>query len=300
MKIQAPLNSSMDVTDIETMDCDEFYAGFYEDSTHPESLNHISRRPGSHANFTKFSHIKKIIDTIKKNNKKIFITYNEHHYESGIADKIFADIKKLISIGIDGIIVSDINMIIRLKKQFPDLYLIASTGLHVTNSNSARFFYNLGINRIIFPRHLSIHSIDTIIDTINTKPGIDFEIFIKNDNCINVDGLCSYVHGTAGKYPFNQMCKSFCDLPANIEYEDFACGVCSLYSLRNESALSLKIVGRDRESSLIKKDIIFIKTCLALLTRAASEEKYRNDVMKKFSEIYTHACQKKCYYEVRG
>jgi collagenase-like PrtC family protease len=69
-----------------------------------------------------------------------------------------------------------------------------STGGTTFNSETAKFYEELGASRVILPRHLKVQEIGQIVKDC---PSLDFEVFILNSGCKNIDGFCTFQHGVS-------------------------------------------------------------------------------------------------------
>ena len=69
----------------------------------------------------------------------------------------------LQKIKVDAVIVSDIGVVMYIKKYAPKLHIHISTQANVTNKYTAKFFADLGVSRIVLARELSLCEIKEII-----------------------------------------------------------------------------------------------------------------------------------------
>jgi putative protease len=298
MIIQAPLNqqSAKEIDEYIDLGANEFYFGYSNEIELSSEV--LSRRTGYHANFSSLEAIKQTVDKIKKRNKKIFVAINEHFYPEKYFGPIIRDIKYFIDIEVNGFIITDINLLIKLRIRFPGIFIIASTGAHILNSWSLRFFMNMGVKRFILPRSLSISE---ILELIAQNRGTEFEVFIMNEKCPNIDGFCCYVHGKFGSQYFGQPCtllklEKSCKEKYN-GFGHYSCGACALYYLKDIPGIILKIVGRDnRLNKKIKYDIVYIKNSIDSLRGTNNFLEYADICQKRYMQIYGTPCNHNCYY----
>ena len=191
MRLNVPINGKSNISALVDFGADEFYCGYlFNSNLFPKCI--LSRHKGKKANFKSLNLLCKMIKEIKILKKRVNVAINEHFFPENCMDNILFDVEKLLNSGVRGFIISDINLLIKIKSKFPESFLIASTGMHITNSKLVKFFKTLGIDRIVLSRHLSLSE---IIEIIKLNPNMEFEMFIKNIDCANIDGFCSYVHG---------------------------------------------------------------------------------------------------------
>ncbi len=118
--------------------------------------------------------------------KKVYVTLNAY-LKNDELKKVREYLGFLHDIGVDGVIISDPGVIWIAKKDFPDLPLHLSTQQNVTNYLAARFYHELGIERIVLARELSLSEIKTIKKEI---PILEIEVFIHGAMCIAYSGRC--------------------------------------------------------------------------------------------------------------
>lgn len=279
---------------LSSLGASEFYMGYLNSLN--ESLSMLSLRLSPHANFSSIEHCAKAISKIKDCGGSSFITINGPFYPEEYYPALLHDIGALLDSGASGFVVSDISLMRKAKAAFPNLYLVISSGAHVTNSNAVDFYKHIGANRIILPRQLTIREISAIL---NNNPDTDFEIFMKNEECAFMDGYCSYSHyGDMDEKPACNMLFS-CDTEMRAgKTEMWSCGTCALFHLKNFDNISLKICGRSLRYDPVYKDVEYLNNVLSILDKTLDFEQYHNSCRSLHKEIYGRDCDKKCYYEI--
>ena len=99
--------------------------------------------------------IYKAMEFLHSHGKKGYITLNIVAKDSdfvGLDDYL----KVLVDAKVDGLIVSDVGLIYYIRKNFPSLNVHVSTQANVNNSQSAKFFVDMGCTRIVLAREMSI------------------------------------------------------------------------------------------------------------------------------------------------
>lgn len=116
--------------------------------------------------------------------------------------------------GVDAILVQDFGMICLLRDMFPNLEIHASTQANTSSYETAKFYYDLGIKRVVFSRELSIEEIDKI------DIPIEKEAFIHGALCISYSGLC-LMSSMLGERSGNRgECTGCCRLPYTLYDKD--------------------------------------------------------------------------------
>lgn len=317
--IVSPLDSYDDVEKLVTAGADEFYCGILtNDWYHIYAPASIDRRPKGQAHFESFDELQKRVEKAHNLGAKINITINEHYYTPEQYDYIDEFIKNAISIKADSLIISDPALIFYIKEKKIPIKVHLSTGGVCLNSETAKFFTEAGVSRIILPRHLSLDEIETILDV----EGVEFETFIFNSRCVNVDGLCTFQHGLSGA-KVELYYKNACMLPYDIhvltrkptddekkinagkrqkiwEYvhiDDFPCGACALFEFSEFGIKAVKIVGRGNDSERKLKDVKFFSMLKSLLNDGIDKVSFREETKRLYKEFYDRKCRyHMCYY----
>lgn len=129
--------------------------------------------------------LKQSIDYVKKHQKKIYVTMNIFPHNKDIS-LIIENLKIIEEIKPHAMIFSDPGVYRLAKKYAPSIPLHISTQANVTNVESAKFWEELGIERIILAREVSIEEIKEFRQNIK----IDLEAFVHGSMCIAYSGKC--------------------------------------------------------------------------------------------------------------
>ncbi|MDO5715816.1 MAG: U32 family peptidase [Tissierellia bacterium] len=120
-------------------------------------------------------------------NKKIHVTLNiiPHNKDiHGVEEYIDA----LYHIGVDALIVADPGMFMKVKSIHDDFPIHISTQGSVTNSATVKFWADLGAERVVLARELSLKEIQEII--ADGKGEIEIETFAHGAMCMSYSGRC--------------------------------------------------------------------------------------------------------------
>lgn len=117
---------------------------------------------------------------------KAYLTTNILIYDSELQDlvNLIAEAKEA---GIDAIIAHDIAAIQIAKRNNIDFHI--STQANVSNIESARFYEELGAERIILARELSLKQIKLIKHLLNNTK---IECFVHGSMCTSISGRCYF------------------------------------------------------------------------------------------------------------
>ena len=133
-------------------------------------------------NFT-LEELPEIVKQCHDNNVKVFLTVNTIIYNNEIED-----VKKIVKgakeAGADIIICWDMAVIQECKKQGMPFHI--STQASIANAEAARFYKELGAERIILARECTLEQIKEIKKTVD----IEIETFVHGAMCVSVSGRC--------------------------------------------------------------------------------------------------------------
>ncbi len=133
-----------------------------------------------------FEKIKIATKYCHERNKKIYITVNIFAHNRHL-DKLPEYIKKLKKIKIDAFIVSDPGIISMIKAEWTDAEIHLSTQANCTNWQSAKFWYDAGVARVVLGREVTLEEIKEIHKKV---PKLELEYFIHGAMCMAYSGRC--------------------------------------------------------------------------------------------------------------
>lgn len=117
--------------------------------------------------------------------------------------------KKAYESGIDAIIVQDLGLASQIKEFFPDLPIHASTQMTTHNLEGVLELGNLGFERVVLSRELSLSEIQHICKNSKTE----IEVFIHGALCICYSGQCLFSSMVGGRSGNRGKCAQPCRLP---------------------------------------------------------------------------------------
>ncbi len=335
IKILSPVSRCDEVEDVISAGADELYCGVLLDDwrnryTVSASLNRRQEdNPtlGTSPHFKNFEDLEKSIKVAHSHGVPVILTLNEHYYSQGQYSRLLSYVDKALEAGVDAFIIGDSAFMVSLRERKMDVSFHVSTAGTVFNSETAKFYQELGASRIILPRHLTIEEIASIA---SGSPDIELEAFILNSRCANIDGLCTFQHGLADIFPDEKIKEQYfnaCMLTYNLSVyadsverldtatkekiswerqsiwsalhiDDRPCGACALYEFTEIGLHGVKIVGRQNAKSKKIKDVAFLRTLIDFLSKEnPSKEEFRKYSRKLYQDTYQWPCLVfKCYY----
>lgn len=134
-------------------------------------------------NFTR-EEILKAVEFTHGLGKKIYAAVNIFAHNADL-DALADYLKFLDRAGVDAVLISDLG-VLTLAKELTDLKIHISTQANVTNWRAAKFFHELGAERIVLARELTCAE---ILD-IKENCAAELEIFVHGAMCISYSGRC--------------------------------------------------------------------------------------------------------------
>lgn len=277
MNIMVPVSSKDMVEELCIAGADELYVGIYDERWtrifgNYEEINRMSSF-GKRANVT-INECKEIIERVHSYGKKVYITFNSAVYTEKQTEYIMSLIEKNNFDKSDGFIISDLGLILKMKKSQYNIILSTMAGLY--NSQIIRFYNDMGIQRMIIPRDVQLNNIITLVQKF---PQIDFEVFIMRNGCKYADSNCMSYHGRK----YGSMCSCidrqndsliFLDESMDAQwrrevydnnmlftrlFHKKACGLCYVKKLQDIGVATVKVVGRADAEMEVLNDIRSIK-----------------------------------------
>ena len=136
--------------------------------------------------------LNKVVDFCHNNDLKVYLTTNILIYDNEL-EILREIIEKSKAAGVNAVIVHDIAAV-QIAKEFNIPFHI-STQCNVSNSIAARFYENLGAERIILARELSLEKIKEIKRNLTST---EVETFIHGAMCTSVSGRCYFSQDICG------------------------------------------------------------------------------------------------------
>jgi putative protease len=147
----------------------------------------------THCDLDNYKELEQAIEIAHSYNVPIFLVFNSRYYNKSQYEILLESIDKAIKLNIDALIISDIGLILTLKKIYNNIDIHASVISCIMNSKCVEFYKRLGVSRVTFQDSLKVSE----IEQISKKEGkIQLEVFsLLTTPCPSVEGLCNFTHG---------------------------------------------------------------------------------------------------------
>jgi putative protease len=291
MKLLSPLRNSSEVEPLLAAGAEEFYCGITPpDWQESFSRSWINRRSPASAGVPDLADFQRILT--RASGRPVYVTLNAPFYPAGALDLLAGFSATLLEKGASGLIVADLDLLLTLVEAGLSSRIHLSSLATCTNPGSAAFYQELGISRIILPRHLTLDEIEECL-----VPGLEYEAFLLNDGCAFEEGLCATTHaagafclndgeGTQGvsaqaldNYEFWKWTLNHCGCKTNRGYPIGPCGLCALPRLMQMGIDSFKVVGREASLPRKEKAVELAARALAIAREGGGPEEVRQAVI---------------------
>ncbi len=144
--------------------------------------------------------------------KKVYCTINSFPFNSQI--KLYENhIAKMVELKPDALIISSPGVVKMASKIAPNIPLHLSTQANVMNAMDAEVYYDMGVERIIVAREISLKDCEAIKSAI---PKLELEIFVHGSMCFAYSGRCLVSALQKGRVPNRGSCANDCRFPYEI------------------------------------------------------------------------------------
>lgn len=236
--------------------------------------------------------------------KKVYVTVNIIARDEDFVG-LGEYLAQLVAAGVDAVIVADIGIIRFIRKNFPDLDVHVSTQANITNTESAQFFADMGVKRIVLARELNIKQIKNIAKAMSQR-GVEVECFVHGAMCISYSGRCLLSNYLAGRDANHGECVQACrwkyyvkevSRDSELEVEEDKrgtyvfnskdlCMIRHLRELQDAGVASLKIEGRMKSAYYVATVTNAYRKAIDMLPRAAGEE-FVKELEKTSHRLFT-------------
>ncbi|NOI67236.1 tRNA 5-hydroxyuridine modification protein YegQ [Vibrio sp. 99-8-1] len=153
------------------------------------------------------------IDEAHAQGKKLYVVCNIQPHNSKLKTFI-RDLKPVVDMGPDALIMSDPGLIMMVREAFPDMAIHLSVQANAVNWATVKFWSTQGVERVILSRELSLEEIEEIREHC---PETELEIFVHGALCMAYSGRC-LLSGYINKRDPNQgTCTNACRWEYKVE-----------------------------------------------------------------------------------
>ena len=244
--------------------------------------------------------IKEISLFAKNNNKRVYVVTNVYAYDKDLLE--FENYLTLLdSYLISGVIFSDPGIFNIIKKQNYNFEKHLSTQASMLNYETAKFWKELGVSRVVLAREVSI--IDA--NKISQKADIEVEMFLHGAVCMSLSGKCMISNFTADRDANRGGCVQSCrwnysvsnEIGSETLFEGYPLnshdlsGINLLDDFFKNRITSLKIEGRMKSNFYIARTVSIYRKAIDMIFDGKKlsfeiRKKIENVSNRGFNEIF--------------
>tara|TARA_R110002072_G_scaffold179059_1_gene335015 strand:- start:43468 stop:45960 length:2493 start_codon:yes stop_codon:yes gene_type:complete len=152
-----------------------------------------------------------LMDFMHRRGVKGYVTLNTLTFPSEL-EVVEPLIRKLAETGVDAVLVQDIGLARLIRATCPDLPIHASTQMTLTSAECIEVAAELGIERVVLARELSVKE----ISSINDRTDMPLEAFVHGALCVAYSGQCLTSESLGGRSANRGQCAQACRLPYDL------------------------------------------------------------------------------------
>ncbi len=118
-------------------------------------------------------------------------------------------IRAMADAGVDAVIVQDLGVVTLLREVAPTLAVHGSTQMTLTEARGIAFVRDLGVERVVLARELSLDDIRLVTAATDTP----VEVFVHGALCVAYSGQCLTSESLGGRSANRGQCAQACRLP---------------------------------------------------------------------------------------
>jgi putative protease len=169
---------------------DELYAGVAPDSWTGELVS-PNQRTFASAQFSSEARLAESVEAAGARSVPLHLTLNAPTYTPEIYNELTSLAQRAHSWGVESFIVGDPGLIARLHELDSSLKITLSTMAGTMNRGWLDYYRTLGLYRAVFPRHLNLAEMASLV---RNGGGLEFEAFVLIGKCPNEEAFCSFQH----------------------------------------------------------------------------------------------------------
>jgi len=154
------------------------------------------------------NNIAEIMLFLHRRGVKGYITLNTLAFSNELP-KLQTIIRKLALAPVDAVLIQDLGVARMIREITHDLAIHASTQMTLTSAECIAVAEQLGIQRVVLPRELSIDE----IRQIHGKTSVELEAFVHGALCVAYSGQCLTSESLGGRSANRGQCAQACRLP---------------------------------------------------------------------------------------
>jgi putative protease len=160
-------------------------------------------------NFTE-EELPEVVAFCHRHGVKAYVAFNTLVFTSEL-DDAETYLRILSRAGVDALIVQDVGLVRLAREIVPDLPIHASTQMTVTSPEGAAFASELGVERVVLARELSLRELEKFRAT--EPDAMSLEVFVHGALCVAYSGQCLTSESLGQRSANRGECAQACRMP---------------------------------------------------------------------------------------
>ena len=145
---------------------------------------------------------------LHRNGVRGYVTLNTLAFSDEL-ELLEAIVRQIAEAGADGVLVQDMGLLRMIRRIAPGLAIHASTQMTLTSAECIEVVEELGVERVVLARELSVKE----IAKIREKTSVALEVFVHGALCVAYSGQCLTSESLGGRSANRGHCAQACRLP---------------------------------------------------------------------------------------
>lgn len=224
---------------------------------------------------------------------KVFLAFNILIFERELSDVIDA-LHEVLPLRPDAFIVQDIGLAALIRHMAPEQPVHASTQMTITNPEAIKLTEDLGMQRYVLGREVSIPE----MAKIKAETNKELEVFVHGALCVSYSGQCLTSESLGGRSANRGQCAQSCRLPydlivdgkkRDLGHKSYLVSPQDLYGLEDVPRLvelgieSFKIEGRLKSPEYVATTVRAYKEHAVENLNASDVARHKNDMARVYS-----------------
>ena len=158
-----------------------------------------------------FDSLPEVMSFLHERGVRGYVTLNTLVFPSELK-AVEQHVVQMTEAGVDAVLVQDLGLVRLLREISPDLAVHASTQMTLTSGECIRVAEELGIERVVLARELSIEE----IAAIHKMTAMELEVFVHGALCVAYSGQCLTSESLGGRSANRGQCAQACRLPYDL------------------------------------------------------------------------------------
>ena len=205
---------------------------------------------------------------------EVHVTLNTLVYDDEI-ETLEREIDRAAEAGVDAVIIQDPAVLRIVRNRYPAIKRHASTQMTIHNTDGAKLMRDMGFDRVVLSRELSLREIEKICSSVD----IETEVFIHGALCMSCSGGCYLSSMLGGRSGNRGLCAQPCRLNFRSGKREYALSLKDmshiqyLKELSDMGVRSAKIEGR-------KKRPEYVAAAVTACRKSLNGEEYDVDALQ--------------------